>query len=107
MTSRHTGGVGFLIGKPMIWGEYMDGWDSFSQSEHWDALCEFAVLRGIPASGMVEDGGKIRCVMRTADPRLNPDAVRSCESSTAFRREVIPTLDNHVRREHAKYAKPL
>jgi len=64
-------------------------WDSFTESQHWDALCEFAIVRGIQAKGLIEEeDGTVRLVMRTADPRLNPDAVEVTESSTRFRRTI-------------------
>lgn len=64
-------------------------WNSFTESQHWDALCEYAIVRGIQSKALIEEpDGTLTLVMRTADPRLNPGAVTATESSTAFRRTI-------------------
>jgi hypothetical protein len=68
-------------------GENVVDWDDYTPSQHWDALCEFASVKGIQAKALIEEAdGTLTLVMRTADPKLNPGAVAVSESSTPFRR---------------------
>ena len=57
-------------------------------SATWDELTTSADLVGRPAFLTLEkpDAPNRRLTARTADPRLNPDAVRSTSSSTRYRR---------------------
>ena len=67
----------------------MNGWGDFTDSQHWDALCEFASIKVIQSKAFVEDDdGTLTLVMRTANPKLNPRAVAAGESSTNFRRDI-------------------
>jgi hypothetical protein len=54
-------------------------------SQAWDFMCASASRANRPRSFHDASGA---VVMRTADPRVNPDAVAVTESSTAFRRAV-------------------
>ena len=62
-------------------------WDVFSPSQNWDALCHYASVRGVTASLSEEDEhGNLTLLARTANPRLNPNAVAVTEGSTPFRK---------------------
>lgn len=61
--------------------------DNFTPSQNWDALCHYAMMRGIQATLSEEqEDGSVVMIARTADPRLNPGAVEITESSSPFRK---------------------
>ena len=66
--------------------------ENFTPSQNWDALCHYAMVRGVQATLSEElEDGTVRLVARTADPTLNPGAVAVTESSTAFRKMLHQT----------------
>lgn len=61
--------------------------ENFTDSQNWDALCHYASVRGVTASLSEEDEhGNLTLLARTANPRLNPNAVAVTEGSTPFRK---------------------
>jgi hypothetical protein len=61
--------------------------ENFTDSQNWDALCHYASVRGVTASLSEEDEhGNLTLLARTANPRLNPNAVAVTEGSSPFRK---------------------
>lgn len=81
-------------------------WDTFTDSQNWDALCHYAMIRGVQATLSEEqETGPPKLIARTADPKLNPGAVELTESSSPFRkmlyRATMQTLHQLAQTPHS------